>query len=442
MNSMTASHHPNDTLLEYAYGELSPGASEAVDAHIQSCETCRAALSQIQSVRSVMRQLPVAAAPVQGLESLMAYAEQTAARNRKAAKPSAVTSPRWVWGLVSALTMSVVGVLGWQFLSVPAAPKGIEAQATLAKADAKKANQAYDGVSPSSAAEAVAVEAASPALTEPAAKEAGSDSLGGVAVATAAKRKSSSRDPAAMLEKKVSERTASTGGADARSKDEMARADTDAKALGPMLDTVKSQDFRNAGGSGYERRAADEAPEAQAGAPMGLAVGGRQARSAEAPKPVQQREEAPLHQSANNQAQPPPKSLALPSRSSAAQGQMFSADAPAEEGKFGASAAPPVADKTKGASSGIANALQRLKGGATGSQRTQALKTLCDGYESLGEAASAEPYCDALLREFAASAEAQAVARRRVESPLKAPAAPATKGSGAKPTPSKKATAF
>ncbi len=48
-----------------------------------------------------------------------------------------------------------------------------------------------------------------------------------------------------------------------------------------------------------------------------------------------------------------------------------------------------------------------------GSQRLDALRFLCDGYEGLGQWVQADPYCDALLSEFPGSSAAQALTRRR-----------------------------
>lgn len=54
-----------------------------------------------------------------------------------------------------------------------------------------------------------------------------------------------------------------------------------------------------------------------------------------------------------------------------------------------------------------------LKMGATGVERAEALKHLCDAYDSLGETGQADTYCNALLKEFPSSAAAQRIAERR-----------------------------
>jgi hypothetical protein len=69
---------------------------------------------------------------------------------------------------------------------------------------------------------------------------------------------------------------------------------------------------------------------------------------------------------------------------------------------------------------------QVLEGGATGYERVESLKRLCDAYEDLGEPEHADPFCDQLLSEFPNTAAAKMVEdrRKRVQ---RAPPAPAPK---------------
>ena len=71
---------------------------------------------------------------------------------------------------------------------------------------------------------------------------------------------------------------------------------------------------------------------------------------------------------------------------------------------------------------------QVLESGARGYERVEALKRICDAYESLGEPERADPFCDQLLNEFPATAAARAVEdrRKRVQR-APAPAAPKSK---------------
>ncbi|GMU61103.1 MAG: hypothetical protein AMXMBFR34_28660 [Myxococcaceae bacterium] len=109
----TAVHQYEDKLLEFAYGELPAPEAAAVDAHVRGCARCTEALSQITIVRSTMSALPLAPAPDAGLESLLAYAEQTAKRNADAKKQS-VWWRRYLMPLASASALLLVGVVAWR----------------------------------------------------------------------------------------------------------------------------------------------------------------------------------------------------------------------------------------------------------------------------------------------------------------------------------------
>lgn len=58
-------------------------------------------------------------------------------------------------------------------------------------------------------------------------------------------------------------------------------------------------------------------------------------------------------------------------------------------------------------------ALAVLGAGARGSERLEALKRVCDGYEAMGEYDRAEGYCETLVKEFPNTSAAQQVAQRR-----------------------------
>ncbi|MEW5743674.1 MAG: zf-HC2 domain-containing protein, partial [Myxococcota bacterium] len=109
----TAVHQYEDKLLEFAYGELPAPEAAAVDAHVRGCARCTEALSQIHSVRNTMSQLPLVPAPDAGLESLLAYAEQTAKRNAQQ-KKQAVWWRRYLMPLASATALLLVGVVAWR----------------------------------------------------------------------------------------------------------------------------------------------------------------------------------------------------------------------------------------------------------------------------------------------------------------------------------------
>ena len=110
----TAIHQYEDKLLDFAYGELPAPEASAVESHLKSCARCTQTLDQIRGVRTTMGMLAPEPAPTEGLESLLAYAEQAAARN--AAAPSAGV-PWWrrvVAPLAGALALTLVAVVAIQ----------------------------------------------------------------------------------------------------------------------------------------------------------------------------------------------------------------------------------------------------------------------------------------------------------------------------------------
>ncbi len=107
----TAIHQYEDKLLDFAYGELPAPEASALESHLKSCARCSQALAQIRGVRTVMSALPQVPAPTAGLESLLAYAEQAAARNATTAKPAIPWWRRYVAPLAGALALSLVAVV-------------------------------------------------------------------------------------------------------------------------------------------------------------------------------------------------------------------------------------------------------------------------------------------------------------------------------------------
>ncbi len=104
------SKHVEERLLDYAYGELGSDDSKTVEAHLQSCPRCADALAAMKRVRQTMSRLPIAPAPAKGLDSLIAYAEQTAQRAQLGQKqrPAWV---RWLVPITGAAAVSVVLVI-------------------------------------------------------------------------------------------------------------------------------------------------------------------------------------------------------------------------------------------------------------------------------------------------------------------------------------------
>ena len=103
------SHAHEDRLLDFAYGELPPTEAQLVEQHVHGCSRCSEALDGIRGVRTSMSRLPLESAPDAGLESLLAYAQQSARRAAAGPEPA----PRW-WRrlLAPALSVAALSVFG------------------------------------------------------------------------------------------------------------------------------------------------------------------------------------------------------------------------------------------------------------------------------------------------------------------------------------------
>lgn len=102
-------HAHEDRLLDFAYGELPPSEAQLVEQHVHGCSRCSEALDGIRGVRTSMSRLPLESAPDAGLESLLAYAQQSARRAAAGPEPA----PRW-WRrlLAPALSVAALSVFG------------------------------------------------------------------------------------------------------------------------------------------------------------------------------------------------------------------------------------------------------------------------------------------------------------------------------------------
>ncbi|AGC46398.1 hypothetical protein MYSTI_05111 [Myxococcus stipitatus DSM 14675] len=104
-------HAHEDRLLDFVYGELPVSEAQAVESHLQGCPRCTQTLNEIRGVRVTMAQLSEEPAPDAGLESLLAYAQQSARRAAAGPVPQPSRWRRWllpVVGLASAGTLSVL----------------------------------------------------------------------------------------------------------------------------------------------------------------------------------------------------------------------------------------------------------------------------------------------------------------------------------------------
>lgn len=210
----TAVHQYEDKLLEFAYGELPAHEASAVDAHVRGCARCTQALEEIRSVRSAMSQLPLSPAPDAGLESLLAYAEQTAKRNAQAQKKD-VWWRRYLMPLASAAALLVVGVVAWRASQEFDPDPGLIAiemqkeREAKAEAAAPPAPAAKDGT-PAAAAEPLAApdpaQAAGPAFAD--SNEGAEDAKGGGGARKAAAPLADNRADAPAADRKEAQKEA------------------------------------------------------------------------------------------------------------------------------------------------------------------------------------------------------------------------------------------
>src|SRR5262249_11545928 len=82
MRPPVPTHPDDDRLLELAYGEVPASEARTLRQHVDGCARCRQVLDGIAEVRTAFRSIPGEPPPERGLESLLAYGEQAAARAR------------------------------------------------------------------------------------------------------------------------------------------------------------------------------------------------------------------------------------------------------------------------------------------------------------------------------------------------------------------------
>jgi hypothetical protein len=159
----TAIHQYEDKLLDFAYGELPAPEASAVESHLKSCARCTQALDEIRGVRLTMSALPQEPAPANGLDSLLAYAEQAAVRNAAAPRAGAPWWRRMVAPLAGAFALTLVAVV-----AIKTQDDGIDLSAEKAALDAQP--RKVEQVSPAPVAAAPAP-AAEPVAEKPAEAE-------------------------------------------------------------------------------------------------------------------------------------------------------------------------------------------------------------------------------------------------------------------------------
>lgn len=480
----TAVHQYEDKLLEFAYGELPTPEAQAVEAHVRDCAKCSKALSEIRSVRSTMSALPLEAAPDAGLESLLAYAEQAAARTRAEA-PASRGWRRFLAPLASAMALVVVGVVAWRanqsFDPDPAmmAVKAERAEKAAERAD-ELARQGAPGSSyeerpaPVAAAPAEPPRPADPTPEAQAQAQAQAPAFGDGRQAAGEKLADKKKGLFKSEEPPADELAAAFGASEGK-------ADAPRRKVAPSSTSKRSKDAlveqkeQVAVADDYSNAALRGATKAPAMGTFGLGTGSTGASTggggvasgtgglasastadtaAEQNKPEARAEApapAPPPATATPSAPAPKQSYSLPGlgkKTRAAGPSSAPAEAEADElavagtdalaadrdAKVGererAQSRASLLEAARVASSRgdrqeeLRLVLQVLEAGATGYEKVEALKRACDAWESLGDFERADPYCDRLLAEFPNTAAANAVAKRRSNVQQAAPAKP------------------
>ncbi|MCP3064582.1 zf-HC2 domain-containing protein [Myxococcus sp. K38C18041901] len=110
-------HAHEDRLLDFAYGELSTSEAQVVESHLQGCARCTQALDDIRGVRVTMSQLSEEPAPDAGLESLLAYAQQSARRAAAGPEPKPSRWRRWMLPVVGLASVGALGIVSFMAVS-------------------------------------------------------------------------------------------------------------------------------------------------------------------------------------------------------------------------------------------------------------------------------------------------------------------------------------
>lgn len=390
--------HPTDQLLDFAYQELDAERAREIELHVQTCDACARELAQIRGVRKTMSQLAPETAPPGGLESLLAYAEQSARRTREGSPRRWRLAPWWMVPAGTAATLVLLAVIARPMFS--RSTEALVGQASPLAYDTRKMEakqvQAVAPSAPSMQAKVSEEKAAAPVagaertVRRPAHRMRTQASASAAAFADRAEASKKSSSGAAFADRAVASKEAKSEAAFAdratASKTSKSEA-ADATAQGLLA--ANEGGGRLAGGaSGMDRfdaapaakaplvTMAPSAPEEEAGAPA-PSVAQPPTWSAPSPKPSRSRAAA-----------------ALPSAPAG------SAASAANEAAPMAARAEPM-DPREVELAQLEHRLPRL----TGPSRAQALERVCGLQLSLGRRADAEQTFRALAAEFPDAAE-------------------------------------
>jgi hypothetical protein len=133
-----ALHTHEDKLLEFAYGELPAPEARVMEAHVKGCQRCAGTLESIRGVRGMMSQLTPEPAPDAGLESLLAYAQQSARRTQAGPAPKAAWWRRFLVPVTGMAALATVVVVASQTMKQPEAELAGAPPAQAMKQEAQK----------------------------------------------------------------------------------------------------------------------------------------------------------------------------------------------------------------------------------------------------------------------------------------------------------------
>ncbi len=394
-------HHFEDKLLEFAYGELALHEANAIEAHVRGCSRCAQALDEIRSVRASMGQLPFERPPEAGLDSLLAYAEQSAKRTVEA--KTSTKFRRWLFPLSSLMALTLVGVIA--FRAVPQFDTNPASAVAEAKLEQKEERPAEVPPSPPprvvAEQEDIPNQLAKAQLDDELAANYGNSgaAIGGLGTSPRA-----SGGRGTKLEPTPSKAAAKTARKDLAGP-EGTSVQEDGKQSGELA--KKTAKMNQLDSTAYDTSGSVNTPPA--------------APSAAAPQP----------------AEGGKGSYSLRPLGDGVSNTKMKAEAPRMETK---------ADETREGDVSSASALQAaraafkqgdrgteirlwpqvLQAGATGALRAEALFRLCEAHTALGNIERADPFCDQLLLEFPKGAEAQSVANRRNYIQRAAPVTPSS----------------
>lgn len=462
-----AVHQYEDKLLEFAYGELPQHEADAVDAHVRGCARCSQALTEIRSVRTAMSTLPMEAAPDAGLDSLMAFAEQAAKRNAQTAAPVPFWK-KYLTPLVAVMTVVTVGVFGFRASEeLDVSPQAASADRTFSETKEKKKREEYAAkVDVQQAPAPVAAAQPEPPPLEELEQDFSNTAKVGFEGKRAAAKELQKPAPTSETRrqyqgnvydgdgvKDVKQQNFSDvglrGTTQARRELEAPKAEPTRQAPSPPPPPTKTADKGGLafglGGGGLgtaptESPVEDElarkdankivtkspAPSGPSAAPAATggsgSIGGLTDASTARPG-VSKKKSLSMSDYRGRVANDDEVRLEEKADALGVDRDLKNAENQRAALRVRSLESARLASNRGDRSAEIRFAAEALGDGATGSERVEALKRLCDAWESLGEPARADPYCDALLREFPGTLAAKNVSDRR--NSMQRPATPA-----------------